>query len=1644
MGLADRRPILPAPTDSLIDSADEQPLEQDLATDLSRRTDATHHTLPDDGTPITLPTSVKRAAASKQSNPARQSQASLLIEYFESHSDPERRPSIRVRVAPSRSKNKKKGTSAEVEPIPVRQPSHRHRLPIRSLSSEGSEILPMATQRLSRPFEPDFQQTSEISVLSDSPPARYYMPGSDVSSMPADSLLGIQNPPPEISKAETSGKENLKPPVIPSGRNISNERLTQKVIEKLASKPRSSTLKPASERSRSSVSREVEPGQSRRRATKILEDDSVTGTASSLLTTSAISDLPKSHDGRSAKSGQSQVSINNPKLLQTVEDAIRRLILPELKEIKKDQKHATRKHRKEYPSDLSESSISREDVERRRSSGKSRRRSSGKDHSHRVSSGSRRHERSHKDVDYDSPSEKSYDQTETISSMSIESDPKARKHRKSHRARDVDAVAIAGAALTAAALKSHESTSSLDHREKRKKRSKSRSTRTESIAEEEEVFQKHNVPPMPFRSEVDSEITRSSLLSSNTNGTLTPTRREVREVVKGSPSSLQSPSSDTPSRTPVERSTPRKSPHTIQTGLGTHHGNFSNQDLARSREEVDEDDDDEDEQREFRNNYGPFSHGLLTDPERAQAYERNLHQQHPIRRGLSPIQSVASYATTEPTRNSVVHARSRETLSSPNKDQERRDSISEVSYSSMGSIDRIKAAHRSQGLSLENRSEVMQPHRTALTKSRDIDENVSPEAERRFSFANSEPLVPLQARSTYTDDSLDSPYIDKVTAGQQVGYGFAGVPQYVNGLDGPESAVASLIDASVVDSRAGYSPRGSSSGSPDRRSLGSPGMIATNANGARSGSPLKQQQSYTPENAEPSALQSIVPPVIFSQAVPRSTEKVAPTLETPAAHSNGSGDGQDATSPESEITTNPSVIQGPIAGYTTGDTSHWPYGPTPPPPEAHHVPGSGRDLGMTAPELVPEPLSVSYGPDQKRDVYASRHVEMTPPGGKDEGYETGANAPSPAIMPGQERAVPQGLPFAQEVAYEDDVVDNDPFTNGKRDQYISGLSHGMSPLYDNATGHATDRIYDKDIRALMDHMTVRDAQRNARDTEILITLVRTAAEMRNSFEDMKKLVADQGDVFLEENNKQHQQTQKAIGGPRPQPASVRTTRTPASMDEDLPNKRRNVFRRALMGLGSKNTQELQNIESMLMQLLDDVEGLRAVQSGQVHGDTRLNSINSADNARAPTDAGYEPEGQAGTSSTGDGIYSNNSSRQADYKGYNIRHGSGNRVSTVMERDEEYDDYDGYVDEQQQQQQTPTAQRPGFTRGGSEPVHTPPRLHDATQGTLSSENTPHMSNEASSGRKHKSFASSFLPKMVSRWSKTTASSGDYRASAAQQKPRPYSQESQSGSDLGGYDYDPHGGDAIRSNASLQKDQYRSQENRPPSPLIPSQVSDNSPKYQGFRNSMNLQHPQPRQGPTERYHNQLESEAQVYNNDAISPTSVTSSQWEAQAALTGMPGAELSSGYQHGGRLSPIASQRSTSSSSRQAPPRPPKELQDDPLLPSRPPKVVMSPPGSRQPTYVDHVTAARAGSPAYDKVCSATSSVNMMLTFAQSPVAALRSSPGQRKLSGPRPLTTSGQYSKGYSGDLSAVKRTRFRGSPNQIDSDENLSGVRQY
>ena len=452
--------------------------------------------------------------------------------------------------------------------------------------------------------------------------------------------------------------------------------------------------------------------------------------------------------------------------------------------------------------------------------------------------------------------------------------------------------------------------------------------------------------------------------------------------------------------------------------------------------------------------------------------------------------------------------------------------------------------------------------------------------------------------------------------------------------------------------------------------------------------------------------------------------------------------------------------------------------------------------------------------------------------------------------------------------------------------------------------------------------------------------------MRNSFEEMKRFIIDQDDMLIETSNKQHERTvQKVIlGGPRPQPLGQPRLQRHSSTEEDIddsPAKRRNVFRRALKGLGTRNQNDFVKIEEMLAHLLGEVEGLKGVQGVRPSGgDARAESLDSYNTMRAAGPDGYEPEGQAGTGSTGQsGYFSNPPSREASaMRNRESRRGSQNRVSTVLEADEEPDLHEQQIlGNHNDQPFTPTREN---ARAGSVPLGTPPHTQIPT-GVQSNEHTPRTGTDKS--RKHKSSSSSFFPK-ISRWSRTTASSvGDnFRNSIDRRQQRPFSEASRSGEEIQHYEpndhYDPQGDDRLRSNDSLENDQIArdvGSENRPPSPLIPSRVSED-PKYQAHRNSLNLQHPQPRPGPTHRFQHHLESQAQNFGSRSpISPTSDTFGSDPALARY--VPG--ITNRYSGlAGNLAPISDAGlSETSGAEQAavPPRPPKVKDDGPLIPSSP-------------------------------------------------------------------------------------------------------------
>lgn len=1683
MGFAGRKPILPAATESLLgsnlDAEHEysQPVEE-VATDLSVKTDRTHHTIPDDGRPITITTGNRTTGKIFKTD--NHSQTSLLIEYFEAgnSNNPGQKPSIRVKVHPSKASRNNSahillkqghGVTQDSVPTSTRKISLLSKSP-RPVAGLNDAAVP------SVPDIPNHSSTVETEVdnrpghgsdPTTSPGLRYAEATSDISSMPPDSMLGAQRstlvsasiqplapsdpglPTMEDStynQAVTMDTTALKPPAVPQERNLSSERLTQKVIEKLSNRPRDIATPERSRNQRlsSSAGREVTTGLSSHptrvtagtgRAYK--DDDSMLSvSAPSMLSNSAVYPDGKAYDQRSSKSIVSNNSLqNNPKLLQTVEDVIKRLILPELKEIKKDQRHAT--HRSKYDkdhSDLSTSTASLDKTTRRVSSGSKSRRRTSKD----AGSTPRRRSDYRDSYGYDSLSDgESYKY-----SVSSVSDHKQRRRHKDHYTRD----------LPGPVLELKQSEGSVDL-QRRKRRSRSRSSKSASIAESDEAFTKHKLPLMPMQSEIGSELTRSSLLSSNTTGSSAPTQREVREVTRGSQAMFQ-PSVATQSENTSNM-------------LGMHHGNFSEHNLSTNKFAHEQSDNEGTVSPEV-NRY-QFDNELLEDPERMRQYERNLHTQHPIRRGLSPIQSVASYTTTEPHRNFMIHPKSIDSFASTRRGQDAL--MREVSLNSLASASPdFKIRDRPQGISLENRSEIMEQHGLGPAvplepSSRGASHDFSRDSQDvyRDSFTTDDRTPDGRLRSELTDDTSDAMYVNKITAGQTVKGGTTN-SAYIMTPPGVESAVASLIEPSVLSmqesslsdsteqhNRSRQSPnrdlnaqtrssplkrQGLDGGrvgvevgethlyeqpklyEPNLYTRDLPGQIEQRVNNLSNTNMARQQgSSQSQTSLERHKRMNVSPPQSPALSLDQTQAKherhvpLRDSLNSDVTH------GEDLKeSPRSEIITNPSIIHGPIGGHDAGQIDPWMHNALRPPfQDAIRL---DREFSSGAIDLIPEGLNVSQRNtfQTKPNTYVigqpNLAVAMSPSVKHDEGYATGDNLPSPFPNHGNYRNV---AAYNIQGGFVDDQGEEDPFTvSNKKGLYMSGLSQGMSPIYDSATGKGIDRIQSKDIIALMDHLTVRDSQRNARDTEILVTLVRSAADMRNSFEEMKAYIAGQNELNMNVSDKQHAQTQKAIGGPRSAPGRTSLARNSASQ-EDIPTKRQNVFKRALANLGSKNTAELQNIESMLMQLLDEVEALRMqtgmqpLAPGQVDR-TMMHDRSLGDNVQ---------EAQHGDSAPATATM-----YQGQYGA--TRRTSQNRVSTVIEQDEAYDPQDDRYNEDGQA--TPRAVSPvssdeenyrSHARGKTVPFNTPPRNYGEDATPRSDENTPYnAARDSKDTQKHKSFASSLLPKMVSRWSKTTTStepvSTPYRGSTQthmQSKHNRQSDASQSGDAVYQYQYEQSPDDKLRSTTSLQDGKYYpNDENRPPSPLVPSAISPAEPKYHGHRDSQNIISPQPRQGPTGRYQFHLENAAQTY--DPVSPVSQRADMWQQQQQQ------HLS---QH---LSPTSARSDNPSTFRMnAPPSPipdvsysptpsdqsgtnlsrrnaRKQTNNEPLVPRREHKI------TSPTTYIDEVRAARAGSPGFDR--SPINNVKQQGT------------PG-RKPSGPRPLSRTS--------DHGLEKRTRFANSP---------------
>lgn len=451
---------------------------------------------------------------------------------------------------------------------------------------------------------------------------------------------------------------------------------------------------------------------------------------------------------------------------------------------------------------------------------------------------------------------------------------------------------------------------------------------------------------------------------------------------------------------------------------------------------------------------------------------------------------------------------------------------------------------------------------------------------------------------------------------------------------------------------------------------------------------------------------------------------------------------------------------------------------------------------------------------------------------------------------------------------------------------------------------------------------------------------------------MKELVQDTGDDVIFSNSENTEKLQKAINGPRPFPGTATRSLQSASQAGTLDEatKKKNLWRRALQGLSAKGTNDLSRIEDMLVQLLGEVDVLKSQTAPPISTGGQGQSLeNLQPEGHYEQDKGYEPEGNstATNASVSRGPIAGGEHKYNDH-----------RISTVEEHEEEYE-YDLH---------TPTTTKPhaggllspgyggdNVPRGGSVPPETSPQTSSggAQQMALSADNTP----RSDKGKKHKSTSSSgWIPK-ISRWSETTTSSlgRAFRGSGASKKGSKYDEfqpPSRSGSSLASYDeayhahaHDPYGDDKLHTGFSdpslAQQHAAPSQQQQVPPTAASFALSDDA-KYKAHRNSVNLQHPQPRQGNTERHHSALEFSAREFDNNH--PMTPRSTDWAGSAtSLSRLPASHRYSGASSSGaRDGGSGGMEYALSSPKQAaagPPRPPKEpLEQQRLTPVKPTRV----------------------------------------------------------------------------------------------------------
>ena len=363
------------------------------ATDLSKRTDRTSYSIPDDGRAVTIQTDRRRRR--KDDNHSVLSQgtnASLLIEYFENakagSGSSGRHPSVRVKVTPSAAKRHRVNQSADGNGIEIsdvgtgekdtngRRPTHTHRIQL-TPSSNGDDSRPTLGAQ-GRSYSGDH---STLSSLSGADESSFTRGGLNVSIIRESNSPGsvrgdndyadrrrrrrtangaatdFHEDTYRISKQQRSRSvsresEIYQEPAFKTklsrrrSRSLSRERLPlsqKEKIERAIREEVQGTLHPYGRKERSKSRSKgldndgLKPPHARRRSRS--RDVPIDEIAAEKVRARRKAAEIEGHDNQSTISSRN--GTNNPALVELIRGTIRELLLPEIEEMKANQHKGT-------------------------------------------------------------------------------------------------------------------------------------------------------------------------------------------------------------------------------------------------------------------------------------------------------------------------------------------------------------------------------------------------------------------------------------------------------------------------------------------------------------------------------------------------------------------------------------------------------------------------------------------------------------------------------------------------------------------------------------------------------------------------------------------------------------------------------------------------------------------------------------------------------------------------------------------------------------------------------------------------------------------------------------------------------------------------------------------------------------------------------------------------------------------------------------------------------------------------------------------------------------------------------------------------------------------------------------------------------